>query len=172
MSSAFNPPKSLSQNDVKRIADLRRDVWRAGFVGAAGGLVGGYVGWQGLEKSGRLPAKWRGPNNVMLATLGMGALTSFLCSLAAGKNSIQRVGDIFRRGAHEWKKEEDPLSKPALSRYQRITLENQKAKDSGEGFEKRKQALDARKRNGLEEQLSFVPPPPNETNPCELKERN
>ena len=163
MTSAFNPPKTLSQDDVKRIADLRRDVWKAGFMGAAGGLVAGYSGWHVLKK--RLPAKLRGPNNAMLATLGTGALLSFLCSLAAGKNSIQRVGDVFRRGAHEWKKKkDDPLSEPALSRYQQITLENQKARDSGAGFEKRKIALDARKRDGggfqLEEpNLSFEPPP-------------
>ena len=35
MTDAFNPPKTLSEDDVRRVADVRRDVWTAGIKGAA-----------------------------------------------------------------------------------------------------------------------------------------
>mmetsp|Transcript_15745 Transcript_15745/g.49288 ORF Transcript_15745/g.49288 Transcript_15745/m.49288 type:complete len:163 (+) Transcript_15745:219-707(+) len=135
MSSAFNPPKTLSQDDIRRVADVRRAVWTAGLQGGAAGIFAASSAWYALRRTGRLPVAWRSPNHWMLATFGAGALASFLCSLAAGKNSVQRIGDIFRRGAHEWRT--DP---PELSSYQRISIENQKALDDSR-IEQRREAL-------------------------------
>ena len=46
----------------------------------------------------------------MASTMGCGALVSFLSSLAAGKNSVQRIGDVFSRGAVKPDAERRPVS--------------------------------------------------------------
>ena len=99
MSSAFNPPKTMSQDDVRRVADVRRNVWTAGIGGGVAGVFLGSTGWLGLHHLGKLPKQIKTPNHYALITMGTGALFSFLCSLAAGKNSVQRIGDVFTRGA-------------------------------------------------------------------------
>ena len=81
------------------MADVRRDVWTAGLRGAVAGVFIGSTGWLGARHLNLLPKAFRTPNHFSLATMGCGALVSFLSSLAAGKNSVQRIGDVFSRGA-------------------------------------------------------------------------
>lgn len=114
---------------------------QAGLQGGAAGIFAASSTWYMLQRTGKLPIAWSAPKHWMLATFVSGALASFLCSLAAGKNSVQRIGHIFRRGAHESsKREENSLDAPSLSRYQQIMLQNQKALDDS-GFDRRSEVL-------------------------------
>ena len=92
-------PPQLTADDARRVADVRRDVWTAGLRGAVAGVFIGSTGWLGARHLNVLPKAFRTPNHFSLATMGCGALVSFLSSLAAGKNSVQRIGDVFTRGA-------------------------------------------------------------------------
>ena len=91
-------PPQLTADDARRVADVRRDVWTAGLRGAVAGVFIGSTGWLGARHLNLLPKAFRTPNHFSLATMGCGALVSFLSSLAAGKNSVQRIGDVFSRG--------------------------------------------------------------------------
>ena len=53
--------------------------------------------------------------------MGCGALVSFLSSLAAGKNSVQRIGDVFSRGAVKPDAERRPVSALQLARANGFT---------------------------------------------------
>jgi len=44
MINFFFPQDSLSKDDVRRVADVRRDVWRGGFSGLMAGTLTGAVG--------------------------------------------------------------------------------------------------------------------------------
>ena len=142
MSSAFNPPKTMSQDDVRRVADVRRDVWTAGIGGGIAGVFLGSSGWLGLRHLGKLPKAIRTPNHYALITMGTGALLSFLSSLAAGKNSIQRIGDVFGRGAKVPFDDEDVRERVPYSaalHANRMDVEDTEARRS-----RRKAGLDAR----------------------------
>lgn len=127
-------PKELSDEDVERLWDVRRAVWSAGMQG---GVTGVFLG----STTYVLGKRWiPGSNMFMLFALGGGTLGSFLASVTAGKNAVQRIGDIFRRGAHAV---DDPLSKPSQTRLQKITDDNQRdIHDRNTHFLRRQVALD------------------------------
>ena len=53
MSRAFTPPDTLSDDDVRTVADVRRAVWINGFFGMGAGAVAGMTGHlvlQSLQK--------------------------------------------------------------------------------------------------------------------------
>lgn len=127
---------------------------QAGLQGGAAGIFAASSTWYMLQRTGKLPVAWSAPKHWMLATFVSGALASFLCSLAAGKNSVQRIGHIFRRGAHDSNKhDDDSLEPPSLSRYQQIMIQNRNALDDT-GFDRRSEVL-ARHRA----KSGDVPPP-------------
>ena len=109
-------PPQLTADDARRVADVRRDVWTAGLRGAVAGVFIGSTGWLGARHLNLLPKAFRTPNHFSLATMGCGALVSFLSSLAAGKNSVQRIGDVFSRGAVKPDAERRPVSALQLAR--------------------------------------------------------
>ena len=109
-------PPQLTADDARRVADVRRDVWTAGLRGAVAGVFIGSTGWLGARHLNVLPKAFRTPNHFSLATMGCGALVSFLSSLAAGKNSVQRIGDVFSRGAVKPDAERRPVSALQLAR--------------------------------------------------------
>jgi len=104
------PPPTLSPDDVRRVADVRRDVWTAGMSGLVGGTFAGSTGWVAARYFGALPPVLRTRNAYAVAVMGGGAFMSFLCSLAAGKNSVRRIGDVFRRNATPPDAEEKPYA--------------------------------------------------------------
>lgn len=120
----MNPPSTLSDDDIRRVADVRRAVWTAGIQGGLAGVFLGSTSFLLLRRTGRLPASFKTSNDAMLLTLGSGALCSFLAALTAGKNNVHNIADVFKRGAHVWRKD-DPLSKPHRTAYQQITDDNQ-----------------------------------------------
>ena len=114
-------PPQLTADDARRVADVRRDVWTAGLRGAVAGVFIGSTGWLGARHLNVLPKAFRTPNHFSLATMGCGALVSFLSSLAAGKNSVQRIGDVFSRGAVKPDAERRPVSALQLARANAYT---------------------------------------------------
>mmetsp|Transcript_266 Transcript_266/g.796 ORF Transcript_266/g.796 Transcript_266/m.796 type:complete len:153 (+) Transcript_266:41-499(+) len=135
------PPETLSEDDVARVKEVRRNVWLAGVQGGIAGVFGGCASFAALRRFGHV----RGPNALLAFAMGGGALASFVCSVTAGKNGVQRIGDIFRRGAHDWKPD-DPLAAPARSAYQTITDDNLKEiHDRETHFHRRKEAIDRMK---------------------------
>jgi hypothetical protein len=107
MSSAFTPPDSLSNDDRRTIADVRRAIWINGFFGLGGGTVTGMVGHLVLQRlqrkyvpvdgaSTKVDAGWMykclrplpplGRNTFLLSLLGGGALGSFVLSTTAGES--------------------------------------------------------------------------------------
>lgn len=49
MSRAFTPPDTLSNEDIKKIADVRREIWTNGFKGLAVGSSLGFSIHQALK---------------------------------------------------------------------------------------------------------------------------
>ncbi|CAN0018761.1 unnamed protein product, partial [Heterosigma akashiwo] len=99
----------LEGEDLKRIADVRRDVWTGGLKGLVTGLFVGSAGFLSIRKFGLryVPKKYTEDSKYyVLTTLLLGSCGSFVgslvcCAIAivAGKNSIIFVSDIFQRGA-------------------------------------------------------------------------
>lgn len=121
MSRAFHPPDTLSKEDVRKIADVRRDVWTSGFKGLFYGSISGYAVHtacrvthdkvlpdtvkskirQILNKSSRHPIFTR--NTAFLSFMAGGALGSFVLATTTGKNEVHELHDIFH--INEKKKE-------------------------------------------------------------------
>ena len=122
MSRAFSPPDTLSDDDIRTVADVRRAVWINGLFGLGAGAVTGMVGHlilQTLQKkyipdagaggadaakkaANTAEAGWiykclrplppLGKNTFLLSLLGGGALGSFVLSTTAGKITFESAG--------------------------------------------------------------------------------
>ncbi|EED86563.1 predicted protein [Thalassiosira pseudonana CCMP1335] len=129
MSRAFSPPDTLSQDNVKSIADVRRTVWINGFLGLGVGSVTGMLGHIVLQKMQShyvgdttsvaqkaqektkesfgwiqkclRPLPPLGRNTFLLSVLGGGALGSFVMSTTAGKNAVHLLHPVFQVGRDE-----------------------------------------------------------------------
>ena len=109
MSRAFSPPDTLSSEDVRTVADVRRTVWINGIFGLLAGSTScslGHVILQkiqtkyvnvepGMDKQRNSltlmqkmlkPLPPLGRNTFLLSLLGGGALGSFIMSTTAGEN--------------------------------------------------------------------------------------
>lgn len=136
MSRAFHPPDTLSKEDVRKIADVRRDVWTSGFKGLFYGSAIGYtmhttskIIYTKILKDDNSKNKnniktkinklfkvtKKQPlftkNTAFLSFLAGGALGSFLMATTTGKNEIHELHDIFH--INEKKKE-------TKTKYQKI----------------------------------------------------
>ena len=106
---------------MPRAQPARRADEHAGDRASQAGVFIGSTGWLGARHLNVLPKAFRTPNHFSLATMGCGALVSFLSSLAAGKNSVQRIGDVFSRGAVKPDAERRPVSALQLARANAYT---------------------------------------------------
>jgi|Transcript_21538 hypothetical protein len=112
MSRSFTPPDTLSKEDIRTIADVRRDIWTNGFKGLVGGLMSGYVihtvgqFWHSrlseatkmkLHVPGDAPFKFS-RNTAFLSVMVGGAVGSFGMATAAGKNRVHKLHDIYDVG--------------------------------------------------------------------------
>ena len=79
------PPDYLGADDQRRVADVRRSVWTGGFQGLAFGLCFGSAGFLLGSRLGALPQPARAPKYWLLATMGLGALGSYVGALSAGR---------------------------------------------------------------------------------------
>ena len=85
----------LSREDFRRVADVRRAIWRDGMLGLAAGLGCGAAGQAAFRLLAR-PAWWRG-KHTGAAVLASGALVSFLAAMRRGRPEVDAVSDIFVR---------------------------------------------------------------------------
>jgi len=102
MTRAFTPPETLSQDDIRTIADVRREIWTDGLRGLAVGTLAGF----GLHSAARFGHKrgiWKMPflnrNTALLSVLLGGALGSFVMATTTGKNQVHNLHPIFQIGA-------------------------------------------------------------------------
>mmetsp|Transcript_22183 Transcript_22183/g.25671 ORF Transcript_22183/g.25671 Transcript_22183/m.25671 type:complete len:218 (-) Transcript_22183:270-923(-) len=156
MSRAFHPPDTLSKDDVRKIADVRRDVWTSGFKGLFYGSAAGYTlhtaskFFYNRVLSEKNKSKIRAAfdinkskpiftrNTAFLSFMLGGSLGSFLLATTTGKNEVHELHDIFHIGEKE---------KP-LTPYQR-SIENAK-KVGGDynndtSFDRKRRRLSRRK---------------------------
>jgi len=108
-------PETLSENDIRTMAQVRRDIWTSGLKGLAIGSTAGYTTfatarlvYTRLPESTKtrlgdfLPhrdaAKLFNRNTAFLSVMAGGALGSFLLSVTSGKNRVHQLHDIFQQG--------------------------------------------------------------------------
>jgi hypothetical protein len=108
----------LSKEEIRTIADIRRNVWTAGFQGLAYGSIGGYL----LHTATRLihnslsdavkgklilpgsdkPIRFT-KNTAFFSFMAGGTLCSFILASTTGKNQVHQMHDIFEIGKKEYK---------------------------------------------------------------------
>lgn len=102
MSRSFTPPSSLSKDEVRTIANVRRDIWTSSFQGMAYGSLTGLTGHLLVKaqsnRTGYLAGKLN-RNTLMLAVLGGASLGSFLAATVTGKNEVHQLHPIYKVGA-------------------------------------------------------------------------
>jgi hypothetical protein len=91
----------MSVDDIRTVADVRRELWTQGFVGLAAGTVAGFVVHTACSIGNR--RQWwkvkTNSNTAMLAVLLGGAMGSFISASTAGKNEVHKMHPVFRKGA-------------------------------------------------------------------------
>lgn len=103
MSRAFTPPETLSKEEIRTIADVRREIWTNGFRGLAFGSLAGWTSHLAAKIASQRFAGARrlfgnvafGPNTAMLSFMSGGALGSFAFATAAGKNSVHHLHPVL-----------------------------------------------------------------------------
>mmetsp|Transcript_13093 Transcript_13093/g.19082 ORF Transcript_13093/g.19082 Transcript_13093/m.19082 type:complete len:215 (-) Transcript_13093:85-729(-) len=118
MSRSFGD--NLSKEDIRTIADVRREVWTAGFKGLAYGSVSGYllhtasrILYNSLSEASRgrlripgsdktIPIKFN-RNTAFFSFMAGGALGSFVLATTTGKNQVHQMHEVFEIGKHEHK---------------------------------------------------------------------
>mmetsp|Transcript_6084 Transcript_6084/g.13606 ORF Transcript_6084/g.13606 Transcript_6084/m.13606 type:complete len:172 (-) Transcript_6084:2278-2793(-) len=112
MPRAFSPPDTLSKEDIRTIADVRRGIWNNAFwgmgVGSLSGVVAHSLGQFGQSRLGLLKGTQLNRNTALLTFLGGGALGSFLMATTAGKNQVHHLHPIFEVGKRELPPTETP----------------------------------------------------------------
>lgn len=101
MSRAFTPPDTLSKDDIRTIADVRRDIWTNGFRGLVLGSLSGYV-LHTVVRIGHQRKFWKIPttaNTAFVSFMLGGAVGSYVMAVTTGKNAVHRMHDIFQIGA-------------------------------------------------------------------------
>jgi len=92
------PPNVLPEESMRRLNDVRKEVWKGGATGLVAGSI---LGWVGFELSKRVPAlrKHHSRNTKFAAVLVCGALFSFIASTVGGQRRVSDIADIFVVGA-------------------------------------------------------------------------
>lgn len=101
MTRAFTPPDTLSNDEIKTIADVRREIWTQAFQGLLVGSFSGF-GLHMLAKFGNNRGFWKlstNRNTALLSVLLGGALGSFVNATTTGKNEVHNLHPIFQVGA-------------------------------------------------------------------------
>jgi len=113
MSRAFNPPDTLTKQDIRTLGDVRRDIWSSAMVGGGVGAGSGLVlhtGAQWLKKLGYSRATLN-RNTAMFSVLGGGAFGMFVCATATGKQEVHNLHSVFQAGAIPRTQEDIDLQK-------------------------------------------------------------
>jgi hypothetical protein len=119
MSRAFHPPDTLSKDDIRTIADVRREIWTNSMKGLGIGTLTGFVAYsiasigQHRLKLWNLSSTVLNRNTAFLSVLLGGALGSFIMSVTTGKNQVHNLHPIFEIGARNTnipEKEDETIS--------------------------------------------------------------
>ena len=110
--------ETLSREDFRRVADVRRAIWRDGMIGLVAGLGLGYAAQAAFRRVAR-PAVWKG-QHTGAAVLAGGALGSFLAAMRRGRPEVEAVGDVFLRHSAP-----DPERFPYEARQHALRLERE-----------------------------------------------
>lgn len=102
MTRAFTPPETLSKEEIRTIADVRRDIWTDAFYGMGVGCISGiclhtvanFASRRGLVKGLNLNR-----NTAFFSFLAGGAFGSFLMATTTGKNAVHKLHPIFEVGS-------------------------------------------------------------------------
>lgn len=105
MTRAFTPPETLSKEDIRKVADVRRDIWTSAFWGMGVGSVGCFAlhtlaqvaSRRGLIKG----ANTLNRNTALLSFLGGGAFGSFIMATTTGKNEVHKLHPVFEVGSKQ-----------------------------------------------------------------------
>ena len=102
MTRAFTPPETLSDDDIRTIANVRRDIWSNAFYGMGVGILSG-AALHGLGSLAQSRGMIRGlnRNTAFMSVLGGGALGSFLMATVTGKNQVHNLHPIFEVGKRQ-----------------------------------------------------------------------
>lgn len=82
--------------DFRRVADVRREVWRGGLAGGVVGLSAGYLGYLGFRAAAAPP--WLRPKHAALFALCGAAAGAYAGSVTRGVAAFDGIGD----GAWAW----------------------------------------------------------------------
>mmetsp|Transcript_21058 Transcript_21058/g.38241 ORF Transcript_21058/g.38241 Transcript_21058/m.38241 type:complete len:192 (+) Transcript_21058:164-739(+) len=109
MTRAFTPPETMSKEDIRKVADVRRDIWTAAFWGMGVGSLGCFA-LHGVARRTKMGAQLN-RNTAFLSFLAGGAFGSFLMATTTGKNEVHKIHDVFQVGSkQELEKQQDLLS--------------------------------------------------------------
>ena len=88
----------LDRDSLRRLNEVRKEVWRGGAMGLVLGLAIGHVAFLASRK---VPAlrKMHSRNTRLAFVLCSGAFGSFLFSTVRGSNSIYFLSDVFQKGS-------------------------------------------------------------------------
>ena len=102
MSRAFTPPDTLSKENIRTIAEVRRNIWAEAFRGLLVGTFSGF-GLHAAAQFGHNRGFWKmaflNRNTALLSVLLGGALGSFVNATTEGKNQVHNLHPIFQVGA-------------------------------------------------------------------------
>lgn len=101
MSRSFHPPNTLTKEEIRTIADVRRDIWTNGFYGMAYGSLTGITGHTIMSALAhrQIVSIKLNRNTAMLSFLLGASLGSFLMASTTGKNQVHNLHPIFDVGA-------------------------------------------------------------------------
>lgn len=135
-------PDYLTKEDVRAVADVRRDIWSAGFTGLLYGTISGYIlhtfakffhnrmsdaAKLKLHAPGDAPMKFS-RNTAFLSVMIGGAVGSFAMATATGKNQVHNLHDIYEKGKQA--KEDEERERYRVNRRKTI----QKTLEEGHGL--------------------------------------
>jgi hypothetical protein len=95
------PPPSLSKEDIKTMADVRRHIWTSAAWGmgtgsAIGGTLHAAAAWGNRRNLWKVAT---GRNTLVASVILGGAIGSFLMATTAGKNEVHELRPIYGRGS-------------------------------------------------------------------------
>ncbi len=101
MSRAFTPPPTMSNDDIRTVADVRRDIWTNAFKGMGLGALLGVMG-HSVARFGHQRQWWSVPlnRNTLFLSVLLGITSgSFFMATVTGKNEVHKLHPIFQLGA-------------------------------------------------------------------------
>ena len=105
MTRAFTPPETMSKEDIRTVADVRRDIWTSAFWGMGVGSLSCLALHNVAQIASRRGVILKGAtlnrNTALLSFLAGGAFGSFLMATTTGKNEVHRLHPIFEVGSQQ-----------------------------------------------------------------------